>query len=396
MKLCAALLVGTASIVACSAGNNQTGLGQNGTGAGSNGSGNGGSGAIINSGNGGDGIIGASGAGNGGTADTGSGGDTSGQCDNVVKPEQVVQYSPIAIYIMQDRSTSMNTGLAGGSPQSWGYSTDAINAFVTDPSSSTLDVGIGFFPPLSNGQGACDGSDCGQPVVPIGPLSSTASQINSAMTQATPTLLPPLFTPTECALRGMINQCLQHQQQTKEQCVAVLITDGTPTSCDTTAQDLVNIVAQGKSQGVTTFALGLTGSDLNFLNQVAQAGGGGQAIDVSGGTSAFLNALNAIRGKVAVGTALPCTWKIPPPPAGQQFDPNKVNVRFTPPGGSPQDFGYVNQADCARANNAWYFDDPNNPTQVLACPTTCDMLKASSGAEVDVSFGCARIPASIM
>jgi hypothetical protein len=86
---------------------------------------------------------------------------------------------------------------------------------------------------------------------------------------------------------------------------------------------------------------------------------------------------------------LPCQWKIPPTPAGQQFDPQKVNVRFTPKGGSPQDFGYVAQADCSRASNAWYFDNPNQPTQVFVCPTTCDMLKASAGAEVDVSFGCA-------
>jgi hypothetical protein len=67
-----------------------------------------------------------------------------------------------------------------------------------------------------------------------------------------------------------------------------------------------------------------------------------------------------------------------------------VNVTFTPSGGSAQTFGYVAQADCAKApGDAWYYDDPNNPTQVFACPQTCDMLKANIGT-VNVEFGCAR------
>ena len=419
-----ALLVGPLLIAgygACSPSNgtNAFGSGSAGSGVGAaNGAGSTGAGSTgpigagsSGNGTGGDTLLGGgSGGGSGAGASSGTGGKA---CAGIAKGSEqiyvdatvtdtITTYSPIALFIMQDRSTSMNTGLGGGSKYSWGYSTDAIKAFVSDPASTGLDVGIGFFPPIANGQGACDGSDCGQPVVPIASLPNNGPAINNAMTQATPTLFPVLLTPTECALRGMINECIQYQQQASEKCVAVLITDGTPTSCDTNTANLVNIVAQGKTQGVTTFAFGLTGSNLTFLDQVAQAGGSGKAIDVSGGTQAFTDALNAVRDKSTTSTShqvtktmsrpLDCQWKIPPPPEGGTLDPNKVNVSFTPQNGTPQSFGHVaSSGDCAKTtSNAWYYaPDNTNPTQILACPATCDMLKAAAaGATVDVEFGC--------
>jgi hypothetical protein len=222
------------------------------------------------------------------------------------------------------------------------------------------------------------------------------------------------FTPTECALRGMINQCLQFMANspTGEQCVTVLVTDGTPTKCDTNQQNLITIAKEGHDRGVTTYVLGLPGSDANFLNQIANVGGTNAAIDVSGGSASFINALNNIRQAIAVTTSttistptvistpLPCQWKIPPVMgAGQVFDPTKVNVQITPAGATaPQSFGYVNSAaDCTRAvGDAWYYDDPTAPTQVLACPQTCNgVLKNSAGSTVEVLFGCERVPAVI-
>jgi hypothetical protein len=198
-----------------------------------------------------------------------------------------------------------------------------------------------------------------------------------------------------------------------EQCVAILITDGTPTSCDTTTSpDLINIVKDGHDKGVTTFTLGLPGSDLNALNALAQAGGTNAAIDVSGGAQAFISALNNIRQTVAVttvqhistptviSTPLPCQWKIPQVTApGEVFDPAKVNVQFTPPGAAaPVSFGYVNSAaDCARASgDAWYYDNATSPTEVLVCPKTCNgTLHNAAGSQVEVLFGCQRIPAVV-
>jgi hypothetical protein len=207
----------------------------------------------------------------------------------------------------------------------------------------------------------------------------------------------------------MINNCLQFmaQSQTGEQCVAILVTDDAPTTCDTTQSDLVTIVADGHSKGVTTYTLGLPGADLNFLNQLSQAGGTNQTIDIStGGSQAFIDALNNIRQTVAVtttsqvttstvvSTPLPCEWKIPPVAPPATFDKSKVNVQFVPPGAPAVDFGNVpNAAACASVTqDAWYYDNNDNPTKVIACPNACSgTLHNSPGAEVDIIFGCATV-----
>lgn len=335
------------------------------------------------------------------------------------KPEQVVVYrdasvtdtiyqsKPVALFIMQDRSGSMVTGFPPpADPNSWNNSTAAITAFVNDPRTVGVDIGLGTFPYGPNNTADCAGSDCGTPVVPIAPLPGNAQPMINAMNAQTPSS-PIALTPTECGLRGMINECLTFMAQANppEQCVAILVTDGTPTQCDTTQANLQTIVADGHTKGVTTFTLGLPGADLNALNALAQAGGTNAAIDVSGGASQFIDALNNIRQTVAIttttqvttsttiATPLPCSWSIPPAPAGSTFDKDKVNVQFIPPGGAaPVDFGRVDDVgQCAQTTqDAWYYDDPNNPTKVLACPNTCSgTLHNSTGAEVDVLFGCA-------
>jgi hypothetical protein len=350
---------------------------------------------VSNQGAGGTGIFTVGSSGGPGSAGSGAagGGDA---CGIVQKPEEIIQYSPVALLIMQDRSGSMITGFPSGSAQSWSNSTNALNAFVSDPQSKGLDVGLAFFPPTTNNTSpTCDGAECGFPAVQIGPIAQTGPMIGAAMTSSQPQ--PLNFTPTECGLNGMIKDCLRHKQATGEQCVGILITDGDPTTCDTNIANLANIVAAGLQQGVKTFVIRLPGvSNPAGLDQVAAAGGTVAAVDVSAGAGAFLGALNSIRGQVSVGTALPCQWKIPPVQNGQAFDPNKVNISFTAKGGAPKDFGYVQVADCPRAVDAWYFDNPAQPTQVFVCPTTCDMLKQSSGAQVEVSFGCTRKPAVIM
>jgi hypothetical protein len=318
------------------------------------------------------------------------------------KPEAVTIYKPVALSIMQDRTGSMVSGFPSGCACSWQNSTDALTAFVNDPASKGLDVGLGFFGGAD--KTTCDGSDCGQSVVPIEPIAMAAQPVISAMGSNAPN--PANITPLECGLRGMINACLVYTSQspTGERCVAVLVTDGNtmdPTPCDGNVSDLVQIVADGKSKGVDTYTLGLQGSDPNFLDQIAQAGGTMAHIDASGGVQQFVAALNSIRAQIAISTPLPCTWKVPAVPMGSTFDPNKVNVEFIPPGGAKQTFGHVNsEADCAQATgDAWYYDnaaDPMHATEVIACKSACDgTLHSATDGEVDVVFGCDTIPATI-
>jgi len=93
---------------------------------------------------------------------------------------------------------------------------------------------------------------------------------------------------------------------------------------------------------------------------------------------------------VIVGAQVPCSFTIPPPPAGEALDPSLVNVAYLPGGMSPavSVFRVSTAADCTAAGG-WYYDDNSNPTTVLLCPTTCSTVTADTAAEVDVLFGCA-------
>lgn len=394
-------------------------------------SGSGGSSAIISGGNGGSGFItvGVSGSAGSGIVTR----DMDSSChpiketpekivitDSSIVTDTITTLTPVAIFIMQDRSSSMvmmAPGVTTGT--SWVNSTNAVTAFVKDPMSAGLDVGLGVFPPMSNNNNPdCSaGNDCGMPVVPIASLPGNAMPLINSYQMATPPGFPPLLTPTECALRGMINTCLQFMSSSPsgEKCVAVLVTDGTPTTCDTNETDLEAIITDGQKKGVATYTIGLPGADTATLDAYAAAGGTMKSVDVTNGDpAALVAAFNSIRGKVShqekktvtsmhvVETPLKCQWKIPPQPMGAPaLDPTKVNVVFTPPAQTSQTFGHVKcdgactatmpPPTCPATNaagGAWYYDDEKNPTQVFLCPVSCDAIKNVMDATVDLQFHC--------
>jgi hypothetical protein len=159
-----------------------------------------------------------------------------------------------------------------------------------------------------------------------------------------------------------------------------------------------------------------------MLNAIAVGGGtdctpmtqgaADQACDVRGGTQAFVDALNTIRGTISTfvttqhvqTTALACEFEIPKAPDGMQFDRTKVNVRLTAMG-MATDFSHVTSAaDCTNfGDQGWYYDDPNTPTKIEVCSNTCATIKAATGDDgmtttgapvgdaprVDVLLGCA-------
>ena len=220
-------------------------------------------------------------------ADTGAGG-------KIITPIS----HPFAMFIMLDRSTSMTMPPVGGTTTivSWDNAVAALTVFVGDPESAGIDIGLGTFPVGAQNTFDCTaGMDCGAPVVQIAPLPGNSKPMLDAMTAQFPMGLA--FTPTECGLRGMVNECLTYMAASKsgERCVGVLVTDGTPTQCSLDEAVLTAIIADGKMRGVTTFALGLAGADVTVLNQYATAGGSTAAIDVSGGAASFTAALKKIR-----------------------------------------------------------------------------------------------------
>jgi hypothetical protein len=98
----------------------------------------------------------------------------------------------------------------------------------------------------------------------------------------------------------------------------------------------------------------------------------------------------ALETAIAVVTELPCVFDIPPPPEGEELDPNKVNVIYTATDGTETVIPKVGDPGACGAFG-WYYNDETMPTQIYVCPDTCATLQADTGGRVNISFGCTTI-----
>ncbi len=343
-----------------------------------------------------------------------------------VKAEQ----TQLDIFIMLDQSSSMTDTVAGGGDK-WDAVTGAINAFVQQTGLMHVSVGIQYFglpagsansctttfcnldsdcgaaacgPCFGGGSGtptglciggvsaggdSCTASDYAGASVEIAPLPGVASAITSSLAAHSPTT----STPTSAALQGAINHATAWATaHAGETVVVVFATDGDPTECDTTLSDIDAIAMAGATgtPKVLTFVIGV-GPSLSALNGIAAAGGTTSAflVDTGGNVNAqFLAAMNAVQH-----TALGCTYSIPAPTMGEQLDYGAVNVNYTPgSGGGPETIPNVpNSGACPASGDAWYYDNPSAPTQIVLCSATCGKVSVDTSGEVDVALGCQTV-----
>ncbi|MET0342549.1 MAG: vWA domain-containing protein, partial [Polyangiales bacterium] len=279
-----------------------------------------------------------------------------------------------------------------------------------DTKSSGMDIALGYFP----GNGQCsNGSGYDTPAVAMGRLPGNAAKIAASLDDNGP---DGTGTPIEGALRGAIAFCKKFQTQNPtEKCVAVLVTDGRPeyaAGCSENATDLANIAkaAFEGTNSVRTFAVGLAGADFSLLDKIAQAGGAADcdtttarfSCDVSSGADKLNVALGKVRDTVTETKTeyqtvlqtvtkteqrpLACTWAMPEPAAGVAVDKSKVNVTVGGNGLSLP-LGKVPAVSSCRAGG-WYFDNPSDPKQIVACPETCDAITAAKATDVQIQLGC--------
>lgn len=242
------------------------------------------------------------------------------------------------------------------------------------------------------GYSSCDPQDYATPAVELGELPAQAAAITSSLAGATPVGL----TPTSAALSGALKQAEARAiAEPSHRVIAVLATDGLPTECPPTdAAGVADIarVAFASEHELQTYVIGVFSPDdpdaQSNLDTWARAGGTPSAfiLDPSQDVNAqFLDALEKIRG----GT-LACEYALPPSPAGNEIDLGLVNVEVVADQMTRQ-LRYVgDQASCDRTEFGWYYDAPpesGNATKIVACDTTCDLLKTTSG-RVDIKLGC--------
>jgi hypothetical protein len=347
---------------------------------------------------------------------TGSGGDCAGTLSKA-------QPLPLDIFVMLDQSGSMSQG-AGNGLSRWEAVKAAISAFVTDPASAGIGMGIQFFglpQPLVPGCSAiactvdtdctggctlcmpqgicqgpfnpdidsCDAIDYAWADVPIQPLPGVANTIIASIASHS----PGTNTPTSPALQGAIDYARTWQQAHPDHITVVAFaTDGDPAVCDTDLDHINAIAAAGYSgvPSIKTFVIGV-GPSLQALDGIAAAGGTTAAFHVDLNTMAteqLVAAMNTIRG-----AALQCTYVIPPPPPGMTANFDLVNVEYTPGDGSMTRIfpKVLDKAHCPLSGDGWYYDNNAAPTQIILCDATCQTVSTDIMAEIYISLGCETI-----
>jgi hypothetical protein len=236
---------------------------------------------------------------------------------------------------------------------------------------------------------SCNTADYVRPVIPVEALPAASQRIVDALGR----VMLSGGTPTRPALEGAIQYARSHEMMTGRRIAIALATDGVPTGCEMNPQpntvagvsQLARMAAMG---GINTFVIGV-GPALMDLNAIAMAGGTNTAYLVEGGNvDGLVAALKAIQNQAS---KLACSFAIPPPPANQTLDPNKVNVSFAPMGVAPSAATRIprvaNQAACGPMGG-WYYNNPMMPTQVNLCEATCRTVNMSPNGELSLQFGC--------
>ena len=305
-------------------------------------------------------------AGVAGTGVSAGAGGMNGMCGG---DSYAAQNKPLDIYVMMDESASMIFPV-----DLWTPTSSALNQFFASPEAAGISVGIAFF------SGGCDIPAYQPPVVAVGELPGNAAALQMALANR----FPGPGTATEPAVRGALAFAKQRAADNPDRKqVVLLVTDGEPASCGATVESTSVAAAEGlmTDPSIPTYVLGL--GNINGLNQMAVAGGTGQAfvVDDPMQVQAVVDAMNAIRG-----LALPCEYRVPAPTSGS-FDKSRVNLNWTQ-NGTTTVVPFVGEpAACEGAAMGWHFDDADAPTQLIACPETCNAFK-QTGGDVSVTLGC--------
>jgi len=177
-----------------------------------------------------------------------------------------------------------------------------------------------------------------------------------------------------------------------------------PSVQDVPTQPIIDSVTAAAGQGIRTFIIGSPGSEVGsdqmdkrpWLSKAAIQGGTPLEGCVEAGpnfchmdmtqeedfSTALTEGLAAVVGQV-VDT---CSFVVPEPPEGQTLDPDTTDLIAVWGDGSATAFLRDAVGTC---DVGWTFNA--DQTQIDLCPATCDQLKTSGGASIQLSFGCENI-----
>ncbi len=315
---------------------------------------------------------------------------------------------PLNVFILFDTSCSMSCPpdiagpgqcCTGGPNARIDPVREAVGEFLRDPDTAGIRAGIGYFGDQPVGLTSCNSDDYSEPAVPFEYLPENSTPIITSLGRQTPLG----ETPTGSAIRGACQYSRQWRQDHPGNGMAlILVTDGMPEApatftCNPTVRDAAQAARECLDEGIPTYVVGI-GANLDNLHELASSGGTSEAYLVQGTSrvaTEVLDALAAIRQSASV----PCEFSIPEPPDGSELNPSLVNVTYAGSDGVRTLIPSVTARENCSGNGGWFYNDPSNPSSVVLCQSSCDIVTVGLVASavrgitgvVQVQFGCRTI-----
>jgi hypothetical protein len=346
--------------------------------------------------------------------------DTGGACKTA---PTAADRAPLDMYLMVEKSLSNHPAGSTG----WDALASGIGSFVTSNDVAGVGIGIQYFPLVGGsasaqcvarcgpgcdcllrcGCGWCDcaGNGCqcasrwfascelgdyAKPAVEIAPLPAASNDLVAWLFSQNREEGPATTRP---ALQGAIGHAHDWAMANSgRNAIVVLIVNGMPSEdvCPPNqAADMAQVAAAGAqgSPTVSTFVIA-SGSDLAAaVDPIAAAGGSGHAWNI-GTDLAKSTRLSTVLAQIR-DSAMACQYAVPKGDVGSpDYATVGVEVRLGP-NASPIRLPHVQDSDaCRPGTGGWYYDDPNRPSRIVLCDSTCGAVQESPGAVVSTLLGC--------
>jgi hypothetical protein len=302
----------------------------------------------------------------------------------------------VNMFISLDASGSMG-GPAQGCLDSWctdnwDSAVSGMTTFLQSANATGIRVAFrpyGDNPTAGCNSSACNENACADPLYGPDFLSNTTHRDNIVNWLGANS--PGGGTPHQPAVGGACQTVETWASATfpGENNVVIYISDGQADSCGSSQATIAAEASTAlANQGVQTFTVALPQSSLALMDAIAAAGGTGNAINLQSFSpgpaldAAMTQALVDIQNATAS-----CNITIPNP---SQVDPNAIIANYlaggNPPGTPLNIVGSLGA--CSGANDEFYLDNPNSPTEVILCPATCTLVQADPVGIIDIVGGC--------